>query len=196
MTELIIHCDVIPFSVPHFQGTTVYTVVFPTKLDFLIADCNDDGIIDETDRSLWNDRDMVRDRISDLCARFDPSYSDERWYQDQMETLLYNANWWKDNDAFQITGTLDWHRTLLQWHMPSYELELQVPDRYMSLFLTTKHMREHLRQLETFFFQHDSIIAATYYRLYETLLDELQVVPAFRSLEDRIDHLERTYVRL
>ena len=111
MTVLLIECRVPPFTVPHFliDGSTTQ-LEFPTKLDYLIADLDGDGVITQGDLDNASDVSLVMERCStlrSLVAEDDVVIDDDNFDEESDENEatvddLVEATWWHDNNEVKV----------------------------------------------------------------------------------------------
>ena len=182
----------IPFSVPTFHDNEADAAEFPTKLDYLIADLNGDGFIDVQDAVSWYNDILVRERRQKLLE-YQPDYNEN--LPSTTYPPLEKQDWWKENDV-QVTTLLGESVVPLTWHKDDWELELVLPDKYWQLQIGLSYLRERQREQEKAFLGLYNTVDTEYNLLMDQGWKLLADTSSYRTLQQRLDTIDRQYLRL
>ena len=195
MSVLLIECRVPPFTVPHFliDGSPTQ-LEFPTKLDYLIADLDGDGIITQGDVDNASDELLVMNRCSTLMsfAAEDDDTVDEESDENETMNELVEATWWHDNNEVKVWCTLNNTPTALLWQEGSWQVQLSLPSEYFALQTVLTFLDVNQKRFREAIATFRPQIQQTQQDVYHNVTN----AGTIRNLERRLNHVARTYVRL
>lgn len=191
MTALSIQCKIYPFQVPHFtltNGAIMYG--FPTKADFLIADIDGDGVITDADAALWSDALSVDMRLMELVDLAHPDHNPNDDFP-----FIWDDTWWQ-TESVRIWCIFDGIEVTLSWMKDTWQLALVLPSAMIELQTSLVLLGSNQPRFVRFAKENNDIINRFTDELKNHTMEWFMTTPTYQELARRIDHVNRTYVRL
>ena len=196
---------------------------FPTKLDFLIADLDNDGVITSHDLEYANDETLIWARCIVLDAvgidqstyqlrqgveTEDPGAGDmdedeEEEEEEEEEEApdidpydeLTKGTWWHDKSEVKVWCRINDNPVTLTWDR-NWELQLELPEEYFELQTVLTYLGVNQRRFRERVSQFQPQVVQTYTDLHHNAPTLMKNTHTLTALGQRLDHVNRTYVRL
>lgn len=168
MTTLI-QCKVNPWTVPHFgDDCEALLTAMPTRFDFMLADYNGDNVIDEEDVRFWHNSGAMLARQDELLF-VDPQ----------------NYGIWAEFDSDQRIFAFGVDETLF----------FQMPPEFMSIMVNLRGLEDQWLDADSTFEELRPGMVEQLER-YSDTVNVFKLSELYENLRNRLDYLERTYIRM